>query len=844
MSGDAYRQFLEAKTTVAQRFGFEVDFDAVNPALKPHTRAIARWGVAGGRRAFFTRFGLHKTATQIEVMRLIGQRTRGHRLIVLPLGVRREFLGETAARFTGDFAAPLKFIRSAGDMAGEEFIHITNYETVRDGRLDPGLFIASSLDEASVLRSYGSKTYQSFLTLFEHVPFRFVATATPSPNRLKELIHYAGFLGVMDTGQALTRFFQRNPKKANDLTLYPHKQREFWLWVNSWAVFLQKPSDLGFSDEGYDLPPLDVRYHEVETRLFDGSFERDGQGVLIRDAGNDLTAAAREKRDSIDVRIGRAAAIVAAAPKDHFVLWHDLEDERRAIERAIPAVASVYGSQDLELRESIVGDFSDGRIARMAGKPVMLGSGTNLQRHCHRAIFVGVTAKFNDFIQAMHRLLRFGQTQTVRADIIHTDQERGTVRILNLKWRQHEEMMETMSAIIREHGLDQLNMADEMRRAIGIERRAAAGENWRVANNDCVDETRMMDANSVDLIVTSIPFANHYEYTPSYNDFGHTDDNAHFWRQMDFLTPELVRVLKPGRIAAIHVKDRILFGSVTGEGRPTVSPFHAETIFHGLKHGFVYCGMITIITDVVAENNQTYRLSYSEMLKDASKMGVGSPEYVILFAKPQTDRSKGYADERIAKDRAAYSLARWQIDAHAFWRSSGDRMLTVPELAKLPTDVLARIFPGETLKSVYDYRDHVAVGEALEQRRALPTKFMALAPGSSDPDVWHDVARMRTLNADQVARGREKHICPLQFDIVDRLIERYSMQGETVFDPFGGLFTVPYCAMALGRKGVSVELNGDYFRDGVRHLERQEKTLAVPTLFQMMDAAVPREAAE
>jgi SNF2 family DNA or RNA helicase len=130
---------------------------------------------------------------------------------------------------------------------------ITNYERVRDGQIDVNQFIFATLDEASVLRSYGSKTYQEFLPLFSGVPFRYVFTATPSPNRYKELIHYAGFLGVMDTGQALTRFFKRDSKKANNLTLHPHKEKEFWLWVSTWAMFLTKPSDLGYSDEG-DLP--------------------------------------------------------------------------------------------------------------------------------------------------------------------------------------------------------------------------------------------------------------------------------------------------------------------------------------------------------------------------------------------------------------------------------------------------------------------------------------------------------------------------------------------------------------------------------------------------------------
>ena len=162
---------------------------------------------------------------------------------------------------------------AAGDDGG---IFLTNYESVREGKLSVSRFRAASLDEADVLRSYGSKTYQEFLPLFDQVPYRFVATATPAPNRYKEMIHYAGFLGIMDTGQALTRFFQRNSEKAGDLTLYPHKVDEFWLWVNSWSVCIQRPSDLGFSDEGYDLPPIEVRWHCVEADISDVAPESNG----------------------------------------------------------------------------------------------------------------------------------------------------------------------------------------------------------------------------------------------------------------------------------------------------------------------------------------------------------------------------------------------------------------------------------------------------------------------------------------------------------------------------------------------------------------------------------------
>ncbi|WP_099024356.1 DNA methyltransferase [Mycolicibacterium palauense] len=826
-----YAEFLADKVRFDATFGHDVDLEDVHPLLKPHQRDIVKWGVAGGRRAVFASFGLGKSVMQLEMLRLTLAHRGGRGLIVCPLGVRQEF-----TRDAGKVDLSVEFVRRADEL-NETGIYLTNYETIREGKLDPALFTAVSLDEASVLRSFGSKTYQTFLPLFDEVPYRFVATATPSPNRYKELIHYAGFLGVMDTGQALTRFFQRDSTKANHLTLYPHKEREFWLWLNTWAVFLERPSDLGYSDEGYDLPDLDVRWHEIDVDHSRAPADRDGQGLLFRGGPMSTVDAAREKRDTLPARVSKAAQLVDEAPGDHFILWHDLEDERRALKAAIPETVEVYGALDLDERERRVVDFADGRYRILASKPSLSGSGCNFQRHCHRAVFVGVGFSFNDFIQSVHRIQRFQQTHPCRIDIIFAESEREVVRTLQRKWAEHRELTSTMSTIIREHGLQPAAIAEALQRSIGVDRIEASSDGWLAANNDCVPETESMQDASVDLIVTSIPFANHYEYTPSYNDFGHTDDNTHFWAQMDYLTPQLLRILAPGRIYACHVKDRILFGNVTGAGVPTVSPFHAEAIFHAQKHGFDYLGMITVVTDVVRENNQTYRLGWSEQCKDATKMGVGSPEYVLLFHKPQTDRSKGYADTPVAKDKAAYTRARWQVDAHAFWRSSGDRLLTADELAALPPDQLSRIFTEQTLREVYDYVAHIRIGEQLDGRGALPATFMSLAPGSWSPDVWHDVNRMLTLNATQSQRAQQMHVCPLQFDIADRLIERYSNPGDLVFDPFGGLMTVPARALRLGRRGRGVELNTGYYLDGVKYLQACERERDTPSLFDLESAS-------
>jgi DNA modification methylase len=825
-----YAEFLKSKMILNNRSGFAIDTGQINPMLFPHQRDIVQWAVNGGRRAIFAAFGLGKSFMQLETLRLILERESGKALIVCPLGVRQEF-----KRDAGKLGIAVSFVRRDSELSGDGF-YLTNYESIRDGRLCVDNFTAVSLDEASVLRSYGSKTYQSFLSLFGAVKYRFVATATPSPNRYKELIHYAGFLGIMDTGQALTRFFQRDSQKANNLTIYPHKEKEFWYWVNSWAVFLQKPSDLGYSDDGYVLPKLHVHYHEVKTGL---AFrrERSGQVNMFGNAALNLQEASREKRRSLDSRIEKMTEILSTDPENSYIIWHDQEAERHAIKKALPQCKEVFGSLDLEEREQRIIDFSDGGFQYLATKPILSGSGCNFQRFCHNSIYLGIGFKFNDFIQSVHRIHRFLQDKECHIHLIYTDTEKQVLKVLQEKWQRHNEMVQVMSEIIKKHGLSTLQMADELSRSIGCERVEVTGKNYTAVNNDCIEETKLMESGSVDLIHTSIPFSNHYEYSPSYNDFGHNENNDRFFEQMDYLSPELLRVLKPGRIYACHVKDRIMFGNVTGYGMPTVDPFHVWCIQHYMRHGFVYMGMITVVTDVVRENNQTYRLGWTEQCKDGSKMGVGCPEYVLLFRKLPTDTSTAYADEPVVKSKENYSRSRWQIDAHAFWRSSGDRLLSVEELTKYPIDILRQMFRKHMFENIYDYEAHVKIGEKLDASGALPSTFMLLDPPSTDPEVWDDVVRMRTLNGNQKQKGLNVHICPLQIDIVDRIITRYSNAGDLVYDPFGGLMTVPYRAVMLGRKGYGCELNPEYFTDGLTYLSQADRSISMPTLFDTEKAA-------
>lgn len=831
-----YEEFLKSKIRLAPYTGFTVTKDevkAINTGkkkLKPHEIDAIIWAAQGGRRALFEAFGLGKTCQQLALSILITQREDGKALQILPLGVKQEF-SRDAKDF---FNIEIQYVKTQAEcILSNNNILMTNYERVRDGDIDPNTFLMCSLDEASVLRGYGTKTYQTFLTLFANVKYKFVATATPSPNKYKELIHYAGYLGIMDTGQALTRFFKRDSTQANNLTLYPHKEKEFWLWVSSWALFLTSPADLGYDSFGYELPPLNVRYHKLSVDHRTAGQEPNGQAKMFREAAFSLKDASKEKRDSIDARINKMMEIIKKSKNDNFIIWHDLEAERHAIKKALPESSEVYGSLDIDIREERIIGFADGKIKYLATKPEISGSGCNFQRHCHRAIFLGIGYKFNDFIQAIHRIYRFLQDKECIIDIIYTESEEEILKVLLKKWEQHNYLVSKMIEIIHEYDLSNEAIQNSLSRTFITERIIMKKHRYTAINFDNVPITKEMKSNSVDLIHTSIPFSNHYEYTPTYNDFGHNTDNTEFFKQMDYLTPELLRVLKPGRVAAIHVKDRILFGNATGDGMPTVDPFSDMTVFHYLKHGFRYMGRIVILTDVVRENNQTYRLGWSEQCKDGSKMGIGCPEYVLLFRKLPSDTGRAYADDPVVKTKKEYTRAQWQIDAHAFWRSSGDRLMSSEELKNVPVSNLQAAYRKQSRKSIYDYHDHVNISKHLDDKGKLPASFMVVAPGSWSDRIWDDVNRMRTLNGNQSAKALQMHICPLQFDIVERIINRYSNKDDVVLDPFAGLMTVPYMAIKMGRYGIGIELNPDSFIDGLEYLRAAEEEFEFPTLFSI-----------
>lgn len=881
-----YDEFLRSKVKVKEDTGIEPSLVTIPDILKPHQQDAVRFALKRGNALLALSFGLGKTIIQATLSKIVNEHTGKKTLTICPLGVRQEFThpstGEPNRVYPADIGVTYQYCTTDNEILFSKSQHIiTNYERVRDGDITPSKhdFCLVTMDEASIIGNLGTKTYDQFEKLLKDIPFKYVCTATPAPNEFRQLIYYANMLGVRQTGQSLTRWFGRDVNKAGNLQLLPQFEEEFWLWVSTWALFLYRPSDLGYSDAGYELPQLNVYWHRLpvdHTKVW-GETDNHGQYKMLSMATGSVNDMHKDKHRTLDDRMNKVKEIIDSYPEttghNGKIIWHDYEYEREAIQQMFKgySIKTVYGSQDLDVREQAIVDFQDGKYEILATKPVIAGSGCNFQHWSHVNVFLGVSYKFKDFIQSVHRTHRFMQSYPVDLHIVYSESEDSIVDVLKQKWQKHEKLTEKMQQIVREYGLSKKAITDSLERTVGLPRQEMKQTLFTAINNDNVLETQQMEENSVDLIVTSVPFDNHYEYTEKVNDFSFNANDftqpltSGFWQQMDYLTPQLLRILKPGRKCVVHVKDRILYSYQVESGLTSTFPFSDETVMHFIKHGWVYEGRRTIVTDVVRENNSTYRLGYSEMAKDASKMGSGLPEYLLTFRKPNSDPSKQYSDERVIKikynsdeknfecgncnykgkkletdfdfvekDRLYtkyqcpncgqhllfYSRAKWQIDASSFWQSNGNFIIP---------------------KNWYNYDTHSEEMERLDFAGNLSASFLQVPPVSINDMVWDDIVFMQCLNSNQSRRRVTNHVCPLPLDIVRRAIMLYSNFNDVVLDPFAGLFTVPYLAIQMGRIGYGIELNSDYYNDGLYYCQEAEQKRLAPTLFDLLKIAEENE---
>ena len=432
-----YHELIAAKRIKAQPAGL-ANVPDLAPCLKPHQAHVVDFALRQGRAAMFLDTGLGKTLSALEWGRVVVEHSNRPVLMLAPLAVAGQHERE-AQRFGIDAVS----VREPEQVAGAR-IYITNYD--RLAKFNPDDFAGVVLDESSILKSFNGKTTRALIDAFRHTPFRLACTATPAPNDHAELGQHSEFLGVMSQSQMLTRWFLHDSADTGNWRMKGHAVEDFWSWVASWARCVSKPSDLGFSDKGYDLPPLDLKRHVVKAdRSVDAGVEKDGQSRLFRIPDTSATAIHREKRMTTDARADLIAQVVTAEPDEPWVIWCETDYEADALMARMPFAIEVSGSMSAEEKEAKLTAFSTGAERVIISKPSIAGFGLNWQ-HCARMAFVGLSFSYESFYQAIRRCWRFGQTRQVHVHVACADTEEAIWQVVSRKAGDHDSMKREMTA--------------------------------------------------------------------------------------------------------------------------------------------------------------------------------------------------------------------------------------------------------------------------------------------------------------------------------------------------------------------------------------------------------------
>ena len=768
-----YSEFLKGKIERAKPVGFDVDPGDIHPMLFDWQRDVVRWACMRGRAALFEECGLGKTLQQIEWARLVSRHTNGGKVLILaPLAVAHQTVAE--GRKIG---VDVRYVRSQAevDAAGTPII-ITNYDMIH--HFDASQFAGVVLDESSILKAFTGSIKRKLVEMFSNTPYRLACTATPAPNDHLEFGNHSEFLGIMPGNRMISRWFINNTMGAGDYRLKKHAADDFWRWMVSWSVCISKPSDLGdYDDNGFIIPPLHIHSSVVEvdhTRAF-----ADGQLFVIEALS--ATGMWKEKRETEVDRVNAATAIIGDSD-DFWVIWCDTNSEADLLVKLFPDAVEVRGSDSIAEKERKLTLFSDGLVKKIITKPEIAGFGLNWQ-HCANMVFVGVTYSFEKTYQAMRRTWRFGQLNEVNAYMIYAETEGNIVEILGVKQVKHEEMLRQMSIASKAEGLD--GIFHRHTSDIAVETDIAQGDNWTMLLGDSCQTIDQIPDNSLDFSIFSPPFSTLYIYTDTPADMGKNEDHEQFFAHFRFLIDKLWAKIKPGRLIAVHCKDLPLYMNRDGAAGLYDFPGRLIAEFEKERYGskyrrWAFHSRVTIWKDPVIEMQRTK--NHGLLWKNYSVRGEvarqGMPDYVIVFRK---------------------------------WVEVQDMPDKQVQNAPAPGTYI-----GEDGPKHWDTDRDYSI--QTWQKYASP--------------VWFDIRQTNVLNVREARdKDDEKHICPLQLDVIERCIDLWTNPGDVVHSPFAGIGSEGYIALKLGRKFIGQELKRSYFDSACGYLRDIEKELSAVDLF-------------
>lgn len=644
-----YESFLAKKQIQVRPSGFDVPVDSMNDALYDWQKAIVHWALKRGKAALFEDCGLGKTLQQLEWAQQVNKHTGQSVLILAPLAVSSQTQRE-GQRFGYD----VTICATQDDI--QPGINITNYEKLH--HFSPVNLGGLVLDESSILKSYDGKTRKHLQQFASGIDYRLACTATPAPNDLQELSNHAEFLGVMKGKEILALFFTQDGNTTHKWRLKGHARTAFWKWMAEWSVAIRAPSDIGYDDDGFNLPPLEMHSEIVPGKAWGGA--------LFAIEAQTLTERRKARRDSLEDRVAAAAALVNASD-EQWIVWCDLNAEGEALVKAIPDAVEVAGRHSDDYKKDKMMAFSDGEIRVLVTKPSIAGFGMNWQ-HCNNMAFVGLSDSYEQQYQAIRRCWRFGQQKPVNVHVVTSEAEGAVVANIQRKERQATMMFDNIVKHMRVHA--EVNRGG--RQEMAYERDEATGNGWTLYLGDSVETIQDVDSDSVGLCIFSPPFPGMYAYTNSVRDIGNVKDMVELMDHFEFLMPELLRITMPGRLCAIHLTQEPVFKNQAGYvGR---RDFRGEVIRRMEANGWIYWSEVTIDKNpqVKASRTKEHTLLFKTLAKDSTNNAPALADYLIVFKKPgeNTHPVRAGQSERYDNDNGWVTNEDWIEWAAPVWYGS------------------------------------------------------------------------------------------------------------------------------------------------------------------------------
>jgi len=727
-----YDSFIKNKIRKAQEYGFEAS--KITAPLFDWQKQVVEWAIKKGRAALFEECGLGKTFQQLEWAHQVSIYTQKPVLILTPLAVAKQTESEALK-----FGYQAKVASDESEITGPG-IFITNYDKL--DHFDSIEFGGVVLDESSILKNFTGKTRRRLTDRFADTRFRLCCTATPSPNDYTEFGQHADFLGVCSPMQMLATYFVNDTFNTGDWRLKKHAETTFWEWVSSWAACISKPSDIGFPDEGYDLPKLNLETIIVDVDEVEGASE----GEMFRISTLSATTMHKELRMTAQQRVDEVANLVNNSDES-WIVWCNTNLESDMLKKAIPDGIEVKGSDTAKYKENAANGFVSGDHRVLISKSGIFGYGMNWQ-HCRNVAFVGLSYSFEDFYQALRRSYRFGQKREVNAYIVHATTEGAIMKTIKRKIAQHEEMQSQMK-IAAECFRESTNRKNIMKTDINKQE----GDGWTVYHGDCVRVAKEIEDHTIDFSVFSPPFADLFTYSNDPQDMGNCDGLEDFTAHFEILIEEMKRIMVPGREVAVHCVD--LLATKWKHGAIQFQDFSGEIIRAFWRHGFLFHSRICIWKSPVTEMQRTkaHGLLHATLKKDSSDSRVGCADYLLVFKAP------GKNPKPVVKNANDYPVSWWQEVASPVW-------MTVDQ------------------------------GNVLNKNGAKDHKD-------------------------------EKHICPLQLDVIERAVTLWSNTGDLVYSPFTGIGSEGYKSIQLGRRFIGSELKESYFNQACQNLTNANAQLSL-----------------